>query len=172
MPQWQCMLLGAIGLGAIATGCARHQPPSDPIDARTLRLANSAFGVLQIKELPYAFALPDCGGLGHPAISIYLSNTRGRVIPPIGNYLHVLVGVDDDMDRRRTFHWSPEHVRPGAGEFCSAGSCTAMIEGDLRFERVNYRTPLAGELNIRFRSGLRVHQRFRAAWIPQRSICE
>jgi hypothetical protein len=166
------LLLAAIGLGVMATGCARHQPPSDPIDARTLRLANSAFGVLQMDDLPQAFALPDCGGLGYPAISVYLSNTRRRMVPPMGNYVHVLVGLGDDVNPRRTFHWSPERGGPGVGEFCSEGSCTAMIEGDVRLAGVNQRTPLIGELNIRFRTGLRVHQRFRAAWISQRSTCE
>jgi hypothetical protein len=166
------LLLTAIGLISMATGCARHQSPPDPIDARTLRLANSAFGALQMDDLPHAFALPDCGGMGYPAISIYLSRSRRRVVPPVENYVHVLVGVYENKEGRTTFRWSPEHIQVGAGEYCSTGSCTPMIEGDVRLEEVNQRTPLRGELNVRFRTGLRVNQRFRAAWIPQRSICE
>jgi hypothetical protein len=38
-----------------------------------------------------------------------------------------------------------------------------MIEGEVRIERINPRTALTGELNLRFRNGLRVQRRFRAA---------
>ena len=106
MTQWQHVLFGAIGLSAIATGCAPHNLAADPMDARTERLANSAFGLLRITGFSHAFVIPDCGPVDGPAISVYLSDTPQQVVPPAGNYIRLTVWLDAVVNRRRTFDWS------------------------------------------------------------------
>src|SRR5262245_9121229 len=50
MRQWQRVLLGSIGVGAIATGCAGHQPPPDPIDATRHALCLGPFARLRVAD--------------------------------------------------------------------------------------------------------------------------
>lgn len=156
----------AIGVGL---ACSHHGRHIDPDDARIEKLRASAVGTLQIGGYSHSFAIPECGPLEHPAVSIYLLDAQRDNVTPKDRHIRVTIWQDGDTLVRSSVRWEASRG-PGTGEMCVTGSCAAMTDGHVDVGEVNSQM-IEGEIELRFTNDIRLRQRFRARRLPRRSVC-
>jgi hypothetical protein len=119
----------------------------------------------------YAFAMPDCAPWDGPAVVLYLLDSDSDALPPATRHVRVTIWKGAAELAHHTFHW-PANPQPGAAAQCSsAGSCEAVVEGQIAFGAVAPNSFVEGELDLRFGNGERVRRAFKAAWRARRVLC-
>jgi len=153
MSQRQMLFFGAIA-AVVGVECARQaHPAAEPT------------------EYSYAFAVPECAPWDGPAVVLYLLDSHSDAVPPATRHVRVAIWKGLDELAHQTFRW-PLDQQTGTGEQCSsADSCEPAIEGQIAFGDVERDSSIEGELDVRFATGDRVRQAFKAAWQPLRVRC-
>ena len=122
-------------------------------------------------DLRHATATPACGPADGPAIAIYLANAPATSPVPPAPYVRIYALQSLDQLPGRTLRLDGDDLGISAWFFATPTQYEAATRGTLTVSAVAPDKTIEGFADLTFPKAGHIVRGFRAAWIPQLTLC-